>query len=195
MFNMALFFVVARVIGASELGRYSFAISYASLFSVAVHLGLNDLIVRQVAVHKEQSRKYFTGAVLVKIAAGIIVTAVTTLAIGVSGKPTAVQELVLAAALSTSLVAGVETVVVAFFYAYERMSYILVQGIMRATLNAVAGIGAALLGWGARGILWGFLAVEFVCAVYALVFVKTRLSVWFGPVSYTHLTLPTIYSV
>ena len=36
--NMAIFFVIARVLGAEELGRYAFALSYATLFSVAVHL-------------------------------------------------------------------------------------------------------------------------------------------------------------
>jgi len=179
LLNMAIFFVIARVLGADELGRYAFALSYATLFSIAVHLGLNDLIIRQVAVNKEDGPLYFTVAVAVKLLMGILVTAATALTIGVSGKPTLVQELVLAAALTTSFVAGVETVVVAFFYAYERMSYVLALGITRVTLNAVVGIGAALAGFGARGILWGFLAVETLVAALAFYWVRRRLGVGF----------------
>lgn len=179
LLNMAIFFVIARVLGAEELGRYAFAISYATLFSVAVHLGLNDLIIRQVAVNKEEGPVYFTVAVVVKLVMGVLVTAVTAVTIGVSGKPTAVQELVLAAALTTSFVAGLETVVVAFFYAYERMSYVLLLGVMRVTLNAVVGIGAAVAGFGARGILWGFLAVETLVAAFTFYWVRRRLGIRF----------------
>lgn len=179
LLNMAIFFVIARVLGAEELGRYAFALSYATLFSVAVHLGLNDLIIRQVAVNKDDGPLYFTVAVAVKLVMGVLVTAATAVTIGVSGKPTAVQELVLAAALMTSFVAGVETVVVAFFYAYERMSYVLVLGVLKVTLNAVVGIGAALAGFGARGILWGFLAVEALVAAFAFFWVRRRLGIRF----------------
>lgn len=179
LLNMAIFFVIARVLGAEELGRYAFALSYATLFSVAVHLGLNDLIIRQVAVNKDDGPLYFTVAVAVKLVMGVLITAATAITIGVSGKPTAVQELVLAAALTTSFVAGVETVVVAFFYAYERMSYVLVLGVLKVTLNAAVGIGAALAGFGARGILWGFLAVETLVAAFAFYWVRRRLGIRF----------------
>ncbi len=179
LLNMAIFFVIARLLGTEELGRYAFALSYATLFSVAADLGLNDLIIRQVAVNKEEGPLYFTVAVAVKLVMGVVVTAATAVTIGVSGKPTAVQELVLAAALTTSLVAGVETVVVAFFYAYERMSYVLILGVMRVTLNAVVGIGAAVAGFGARGILWGFLAVEALVAAFAFYWARRRLGIRF----------------
>jgi O-antigen/teichoic acid export membrane protein len=179
LLNMAIFFVIARVLGAEELGQYAFALSYATLFSVAVHLGLNDLIIRQIAVNKDEGPLYFTVALAVKLVMGVLVVAATAVTIGVSGKPTAVQELVLAAALTTSFVAGVETVAVAFFYAYERMSYVLVLGVLRVTLNAVVGIGAALAGFGARGILWGFLAVETLVAALAFFWVRRRLGVRF----------------
>jgi O-antigen/teichoic acid export membrane protein len=179
LLNMAIFFVIARVLGAEELGRYAFALSYATLFSVAVDLGLNDLIIRQVAVNRAEGPLYFTVAVIFKLVMGVLVTAATAVTIGVSGKPTAVQELVLAAALTTSLVSGVETVVVAFFYAHERMSYVLILGVVRVTLNAAVGIGAALAGLGARGVLWGFLAVETVVAAFAFWWVRRRLGVRF----------------
>jgi O-antigen/teichoic acid export membrane protein len=180
LLNMAVFFVIARVLGAEELGRYAFALSYAALFSVAVHLGLNDLIIRQVAVNKNDGPLYFTVALTVKLVMGVLVTAATALTIGVSGKPSAVQELVLAAAITTSFVAGIETVVVAFFYAYERMSYVWVLGLIRATLNGAVGIGAALAGFGARGILWGFLFVEALVAAFAFYWVRRRLGIRFA---------------
>lgn len=180
LLNMAVFFVIARVLGAEELGRYAFALSYAALFSVAVHLGLNDLIIRQVAVNKNDGPLYFTVALIVKLIMGVLVTAATAITIGVSGKPTAVQELVLAAAITTSFVSGIETVVVAFFYAYERMSYVLILGAIRVTLNGVVGLGAALAGFGARGILWGFLFVEALVAAFSFIWVRRRLGIRFA---------------
>jgi len=179
LFNAALFFVIARVLGAAELGRYSFAVSYAALFAVVVHLGLNDLIIRQVAVRRADGPRYFTLALIVKSVLGVVITAVTALAVAASGKPAAVQEMVLAAALTATLVTGLETIVVSFFYAHERMAYVLTLSVVKSGLNAAVGIGAALAGWGARGILWGFLGVETVCAVLVFVWARHKLDLRF----------------
>lgn len=177
VFNAAFFLVVARLLGAEELGRFSFALSYATLFAVAVHLGLNDLIIRQVAIRKEEGPKYFTLALAIKSVAGVVITGVTAVAIALSGKPVAVQHMVWAAALTTTLITGLETIVVAFFYAHERMSYILALSALKSALNAGVGIGVALAGRGAQGILWGMLGVETVCAGLAFIWVRTRLGV------------------
>jgi len=182
--NMGVFFIIARVMGAEELGRYAFALSYATLFSIACDLGLNDLIIRQVAIDKAAAPRYLTAAFIIRVLMGVVVTGATAVTIGVSGKPTAVQELVLAAALNTSLVTGVETIVVAFFYAYERMSYVLALGLIRSTLNAGVGIGAAYAGLGARGVMWGFLFVEALCAVLSFIWVRWRLGIGFAAVRF-----------
>lgn len=175
--NMAVFFVIARVIGSAELGRYAFALSFATLFAIAADLGFNDLIIRDVASHRLHAGPYLGTAFVVRAALGTIAAGATVLAAGLSGKPAAVQELVCAAALTTALVSGVETAAVALFYAYERMSYVLALGLFKSTANASVGITAALAGFGARGILWGFLLVESVSALTAFYLVRFRLGV------------------
>jgi len=182
VFNAGLFLIIARILGAEELGRYQFALSYAALFAVVVHLGLNDLIIRQVAVNRERGPFYFTVGIIVKSVMGVLITAVTVITISLSGKSSSVQEMVFAAALTTTLITGIETVVVAFFYAHERMSYVLGLSALKSALNAAVGIAVALSGWGARGILWGFLGVEVVCAVLVFIWARGRLGVWFTSV-------------
>jgi O-antigen/teichoic acid export membrane protein len=54
---------------------------------------------------------------------------------------------------------------------------------MRVTLNAVVGIGAAVAGLGARGVLWGFLGVEVAVAAFAFFWVRRRLGVRFTRVT------------
>lgn len=179
VFNAGLFLIIARILGAEELGRYQFALSYAALFAVVVHLGLNDLIIRQVAVNREKGPFYFTIGVIVKSVMGVLITAVTAITVTVSGKSLSIQEMVLAAALTSTLITGIETVVVAFFYAHERMAYVLGLSALKSALNAGIGIAVAYAGWGARGILWGFLAVEVVCAVLVFIWARGRLGIWF----------------
>ncbi len=160
--NAALFLIIARFLGSAELGQYQFALSFAALFGVAVHLGLNDMIIRQVAVFRERASYYLTHAFFVKSVLGVLITAVTVGAIVAGGKPRAVRELVALAAVTVSMVAGLDTIIVAFFYAYERMSYVLALGIIRGTLLAGLGAAAVFAGTGARGVLWALLVVEVV---------------------------------
>jgi O-antigen/teichoic acid export membrane protein len=177
--NAALFFIIARVLGSAELGRYQFALSFAALFGIAVHLGLNDLIIRQVAAAKEKAGYYLTHAFFIKSAVGVLVTATTIGVIVLSGKPPATWELVALASITLSMVAGLDTIIVAFFYAFERMGYVLALGVVRSTLLVGLGSAAVFTGTGARGVLWVLLAAEVVYFVLAFILMRKRLGIGF----------------
>jgi O-antigen/teichoic acid export membrane protein len=177
--NAALFLIIARFLGSAELGRYQFALSFAALFGVAVHLGLNDLIIRSVAAAKEKAGYYLTHAFFIKSLVGIVITGVTVGAIALSGKPPAVRELVAVAAVTFSMVTGLDTVVVAFFYAFEKMAYVLALGVLRSTLLIGLGAAAVFAGAGARGVLWALLVIEIIYFVLAFILMRARLGVKF----------------
>ncbi|MGD9124509.1 MAG: oligosaccharide flippase family protein, partial [Desulfarculaceae bacterium] len=47
--SVALFILAARILGAQAFGRYSYAVSVASLALIGMDLGLNTLFVREGA--------------------------------------------------------------------------------------------------------------------------------------------------
>ncbi|MDD5749531.1 MAG: oligosaccharide flippase family protein [Patescibacteria group bacterium] len=57
--SFVYFTFLARNLGTVGIGQYFFAISFASMFSVLIDLGLSPLIIREVARESEDSRKWF----------------------------------------------------------------------------------------------------------------------------------------
>jgi O-antigen/teichoic acid export membrane protein len=185
--NAGLFFIIARFLGSTELGRYQFALSFAALFGIAVHLGLNDLIIRQVAATRERAGYYLSHAFLIKSVVGVLVTGATVGAIMLSGKPPAVWELVALAAVTLSMIAGLDSIIVAFFFAFERMTYVLTLGIIRGTMLVGFGSAAVFAGTGARGVLWAFLIVEITYFALAFILMRTRLGVKFAKIEVSEI--------
>ncbi len=54
IFNFGLILVLTRLLGTSGYGLYSFSFSYVSLFVVLTHLGITNLLVREIARNKEE---------------------------------------------------------------------------------------------------------------------------------------------
>lgn len=48
--------ILARVLGTSGLGTYAYGITWANLLSIPATLGIDQLIVREIAVYRAQSR-------------------------------------------------------------------------------------------------------------------------------------------
>jgi len=69
--SFAYFTFLARSLGAEGMGQYFFAVSFASMFSVLIDLGLSPLLIREVA-KEEESDKWFHQIFTIKILLAII---------------------------------------------------------------------------------------------------------------------------
>src|SRR3989339_99383 len=72
VFSFVYFTLLARNLGAEGIGQYFFAISFASMFSVLVDLGLSPLLIREVAKEKEELEKWFQQVFTLKIIFSLI---------------------------------------------------------------------------------------------------------------------------
>ena len=60
------FTFLARGLGVEDLGKYSFAFSFTTIFSVFVDVGLNSVLTREVAKDKEQTKKILANVLGIK---------------------------------------------------------------------------------------------------------------------------------
>ena len=58
LIRFVLVIFAARLLGASEYGKFAFAIAYNSLFLILMDWGLNQLLVREIARKPETAKKY-----------------------------------------------------------------------------------------------------------------------------------------
>jgi O-antigen/teichoic acid export membrane protein len=58
IFNLGLILVLTRLLGKTDFGLYSFSFSYVSLFVFLTHLGIINLLVREIARNKEEAKQF-----------------------------------------------------------------------------------------------------------------------------------------
>jgi O-antigen/teichoic acid export membrane protein len=92
----ALFYFIflARYLGADNFGKYTFAISFTTLFAVLIDFGLFAVLTREVARQPEKTRSYFGNILSFNIIGSVLVFLGTFLAINLLGYPELTKKLV-----------------------------------------------------------------------------------------------------
>jgi O-antigen/teichoic acid export membrane protein len=124
-----LFIYLARYLGEVGFGKYSFALSFTTLFTIIANLGINNYIIREVARNKELTNQYLTNVSVIKLVLSFITFGLIVLTINLMDYP---QDTTYAVYLF-----GVYTILTSFalmfrsiFQAYERMEYDAAVGII-----------------------------------------------------------------
>ncbi len=93
------FIVVARAIGVDGTGKYSFALSFTSIFAMFLDFGLTQVIIREGARNEEHSKRYLANIIAFKLLASIIIWSVIALAVNLLNYPLITRQLVYLSAL------------------------------------------------------------------------------------------------
>ncbi len=88
------FTLVARGIGVENTGKYTFALSFTTIFAIILDLGLTQILIRESARDKENSEKYLAGILGFKILASAIIYSLVVLLINIMGYPEITKQLV-----------------------------------------------------------------------------------------------------
>ncbi len=67
------FALLARFLGASQVGQYVFALSFTTIFSVFIDFGLSPVLTREIAKNKEKASNYLSNVVSLKIFFSLII--------------------------------------------------------------------------------------------------------------------------
>jgi O-antigen/teichoic acid export membrane protein len=75
---------IARYLGPTEFGELSYFLVYISFFQVIASLGLDGIVIRELARDKTQAEKVLGSAVLLKLSAGMVFWILAILITGIS---------------------------------------------------------------------------------------------------------------
>ncbi len=81
------FTIIAREIGAENLGKYSFTLSFAMIFTIFVDLGLTSAMVREIAKSKEKTKEFVNVVFGAKIICSILTFGLIFAAINILNYP------------------------------------------------------------------------------------------------------------
>ncbi len=88
------FWFISNSLFPGQLGQYVFALSFTTLFSIFIDLGLSPVLTREASKTKEQANIFLQNVIALKIPLGIITMLAAWLFINITGKPFEVRLLV-----------------------------------------------------------------------------------------------------
>jgi O-antigen/teichoic acid export membrane protein len=139
--TLVLAVYAARILGGAEFGKYSFALAYTALFGVLVPLGLDIVLVRDVARDKALARKYLGNMALIQVVSSVVVFALMAFSVNILGYSGDTVSVVYVFGLYVVLT-SFSRLFKAVFQAYERMEYqALIEFASRLAIT-VAGVTA-----------------------------------------------------
>jgi O-antigen/teichoic acid export membrane protein len=74
--SFTYFTLIARALGPEDLGKYYFAISFASIFSIFMDFGLANVLTREIAKEKNQPHKFLGTVLAIKLPLTVVTSAV-----------------------------------------------------------------------------------------------------------------------
>jgi O-antigen/teichoic acid export membrane protein len=153
--SLALYVVLAREVGDTQFGVYSFALAFAGLTTTLGGLGQDSIVIREVARDRAAVHDYFANTMALRLVlalpALLLALAVAT-GFGMDGQ-TRLVALLLGLGLTADLLIST---CFAIFQAWERVEFLAVVLIAQRWLTAIVGIAALLAGAG----------IEAVAAIY-----------------------------
>ena len=94
------FVLIARFIGVEDLGKYTFALSYVTLFAVFVDIGLTQSLIREAAKRKEKAKEFISSVLGMKLIFSGLVYALVVVLVNLMGYPEVTKNLVYVAGIA-----------------------------------------------------------------------------------------------
>lgn len=113
---------IARYLGTEGFGILSFALAFTSIFSFLADLGLNTLIVREIARNKKLAFKYLANTLSIKIFLATITIILVDLTINLLGYPIQTIKVVYLIVFYVIFTSFIQTFY-SIFQSFEKMEY------------------------------------------------------------------------
>ncbi len=173
LFGMVVQVLIARALGAEGLGKFAVMTAYIAIFQVVMQLGLPNLLIREVARHREDASHYWWSTVLVLIAAGAGAWGLQVLVATLWGHPQDTYQMVVVAGASLvpfGVVIGSE----ATLRGLERMEVIPTVQTVAYTVYALAVLLVVSSGWSVVALGWAMVALQGTGATLYVLYLTYR---------------------
>jgi len=166
-----LLIYLARILGEADFGIYNFAMSVTALFVVITDLGVNQLLVREIARERDRSSEYVNSAVTLKIPLSIMTFIGIVLFSWIFRYGDKVVILLYLLGLYNILLT-VSSTYLSLFQAWEKMEYVATFQIIEKIIVVSLGLYVLILGYGVVAIGCVYLIAGFFDICVALLISK-----------------------
>lgn len=175
-----LMIYLARFLGEADFGKYNFAFSLTTLIGTFADLGVNQLLVREIARQKEKSSYYVNNALCLKIILAIVTFILIVIITSILNLSTELSLLVYLFGIYNILL-SISNTYLSLFQALEKMEYISLFQVIERTFITILTIiflleGFKLLIIGYIYLLGGVIDIITVFLITSKKFINPSLS-------------------
>lgn len=114
--------LLTRYLGVADYGKYAFAKAFTALFLYVADLGLNTLLIRDIAQNKSKAGEYLSNVITLKMLISLVVLGLVYVIINGMGYPPSTT-VVVYLATGIIILMSFSNVFRSVFMAFEKMSY------------------------------------------------------------------------
>ena len=147
--SFTYFTLLARYIGPAGLGKYYLAISLTTIFAIFIDLGLANVLIREIAKHREKAGRWLGAVLAIKLPLSVLSFGAVVWLVKMLGYDELSVSLVYISAISMVL----DSFTATFFAAargFHNLKYESIASIVFQAIVLVVGYGALMLGGGLR---------------------------------------------
>ena len=171
--QLVIFVYLARVLGKTEFGIFSFGLAFSLLFMIIADFGLSTLITREISRDKKSASKYLSNSIIIKLLLSAIAFVFAYLFLNIAGYSEEVKTIAYIM-LGFALMQSFTEINYSIFRAFERMHYDAFTKILRMLILAGAIFYLIKNNYGLLASSLAFLATEFIILVIAFFITYTR---------------------
>jgi O-antigen/teichoic acid export membrane protein len=181
LLRIVLVVYIARTLGDSEYGKFSFARAFVSIFVIMAEMGLHPLLIRELARSQKMVKKYLANTLFLKGFLSVITFTVILIITRLTCKPPEVQWTILIFAVNLIVSSYVE-LFRSVFQAFQKMKYDAFLTFFESLFTTVVGMLVLAAGGDMRMLALVFLATSILACTYCVIIVQkffTPLSIEF----------------
>lgn len=176
--SFGLSIAVARILGPDSLGRFATIMSLYTIFSLVSSLGLENLLVREVAKTPEKAGTYVSHTLILGLVSSVLCGVSMVSAAALLGYAPDVQSHLLWLGL-VFLPGFVNIVAELILIALGRAGHMFVLALVREGSMVLLSVLWMTNGWGLRGVVVALVVSRVLgCGIALLSFAWLRISVW-----------------
>jgi len=168
---LIMVFFIARLQGKAALGQYMLVLAISQILFFATDIGLNALLIREVARNKKDASRYLVNFGMVNLITGVLALVLVGLTSSLLKYPVELKHILYLSAISCFIVRFV-VLFESVFQALEKMEYRFFTSLFKNIVFIGLGIlhltrGGGLLGLFSIFLLANVLALIFIAFVYS----------------------------
>lgn len=174
IFAFIYFTLIARWIGATDIGVYTFAVSLTTLMAIFIDFGLSNVLIREAAKYKDKANDYLNNIVSAKLLFSAITYIGVIIIINLLNKGSVSLTMVYLAGIAMIL----DSFTLSFwsiFRAYQNLKYEAISIVINQILITIIGIIGVLLKFPLYILIIALVSGSLFSFIYSFVLLKAKL--------------------